>query len=24
VTHAAIPEGTVDRVLEMRNGKLAQ
>lgn len=23
VTHAAIPEGTVDRVLEMRNGRLA-
>jgi ATP-binding cassette subfamily C protein CydC len=22
VTHAAIPEGTVDRVLEMRNGRL--
>lgn len=24
VTHAAIPEGTVDRVLEMRNGKLVE
>lgn len=24
VTHAAIPDGTVDRVLEMRNGRLTQ